>query len=109
VITRNIADQTVLRELSSESPQISYNGENMDTPHKVGKITLSESDRQSLAWLKAHSSTANGACLEIAAAVGNIAIRDSKDPDGPILVYTPSEFRAFLDGARNGEFDSLLP
>lgn len=72
------------------------------------KIVFNDSVRESLSWLKARSSTANGHCLEVAAAVGNIAIRDSKDPDGPILIYTPSEFRAFLDGARNGEFDSLL-
>jgi len=75
---------------------------------RSGKITLSPSERDSLAWLKARSSTANGHCVEIAPAVGNIAMRDSKDPDGPILVYTTSEFRAFLDGARNGEFDTLL-
>jgi hypothetical protein len=79
----------------------------MDAAPK-GKITLSTSERESLAWLKAHSSTANGQCVEVASAVGNIAIRDSKDPDGPILVYSASEFRAFLDGARNGEFDTLL-
>jgi Domain of unknown function (DUF397) len=72
------------------------------------KITLSTSERDGLAWLKAQSSTANGQCVEIAAAAGNIAIRDSKDPDGPVLVYSASEFRAFLDGARNGEFDTLL-
>jgi hypothetical protein len=72
------------------------------------KITLSASQRDGLAWLKAHSSTANGQCVEIASAAGNIAIRDSKDPDGPMLVYTTSEFRAFLDGARNGEFDTLV-
>jgi hypothetical protein len=79
----------------------------MDAAPK-GKITLSPSERESLAWLKANISTANGQCVEIASAVGNIAIRDSKDPDGPILVYTSSEFRAFLDGARNGEFDTLV-
>ena len=72
------------------------------------KITLSEAERASLAWLKAQSSTHNGACVEIASAAGKIAIRDSKDPDGSILVYTPAEFKAFLDGARNGEFDSLV-
>lgn len=75
---------------------------------KPGKITLRVSEREGLAWLKAHSSTANGHCVEVASAVGNIAIRDSKDPNGPILVYTPSEFRAFLEGARNGEFDNLV-
>jgi hypothetical protein len=79
----------------------------MDAEPK-GKITLSTSEREDLAWLKARSSTANGQCVEIASAAGNIAIRDSKDPDGPVLVYTTSEFRAFLDGARNGEFDALL-
>ena len=35
-------------------------------------------------------------------------MRDSKDPDGPILVYTPTEFSAFLKGARNREFDHLV-
>jgi hypothetical protein len=72
------------------------------------KVTLSETERQRLAWLKAQASTANGQCVEIAAASGMVAIRDSKDPDGPILVYTSGEFRAFLDGARNGEFDNLV-
>jgi hypothetical protein len=80
----------------------------MDAAPKKKKLALSPSEREGLAWLKAQSSTANGQCVEIASAVGNIAIRDSKDPDGPILVYSASEFRAFLDGARNGEFDALL-
>ena len=75
---------------------------------KARKITLSEVERASLAWLKAQASTHNGACVEIASTRGRIAIRDSKDPDGPILVYTPAEFTAFLEGARNGEFDSLV-
>ena len=47
-------------------------------------------------------------CVEIASTVDKIAMRDSKDPDGPILVYTPTEFSAFLEGARNGEFDHLV-
>jgi hypothetical protein len=79
----------------------------MDTV-KPGKIVLSSSERENLVWFKARSSTANGHCIEVASAVGNVAIRDSKDPTGPILIYTPSEFRAFLEGARNGEFDNLV-
>lgn len=82
-------------------------GDQMHT-QSTGKIGLTASEREGLTWLKAQSSTANGQCVEIAAALGNIAVRDSKDPDGPVLVYTPSEFRAFLDGARNGEFDAVL-
>lgn len=72
------------------------------------KMTLSELERENLAWCKAQQSTNNGQCVEIASTAGKIAIRDSKDPDGPILVYTPAEFSAFLAGARNGEFDRLV-
>jgi hypothetical protein len=72
------------------------------------RITLSGSERRSLAWYKAQSSTNNGQCVEIASTADIIAIRDSKDPDGPILVYTSAEFSAFLQGARNGEFDALV-
>jgi hypothetical protein len=38
-----------------------------------------------------------------------IAVRDSKDPDGPVLLYTPREWDAFLDGVKRGEFDGFLP
>jgi hypothetical protein len=34
-------------------------------------------------------------------------VRDSKDQHGPMLFFSQSEWTAFLDGARNGEFDSL--
>lgn len=82
-------------------------GSSMDTA-KSGKITLSDEELTGLAWIKASFSNHNGACVELASTRDKIAIRDSKDPGGPILVYTPAEFRAFLDGARNGEFDSLV-
>jgi hypothetical protein len=36
---------------------------------------------------------------------GMVAVRDSKNPDGPKLVFTPSEWKAFLGGVRTGEFD----
>jgi hypothetical protein len=67
------------------------------------KITLSDAERGALFWLKAQRSGANGQCVEIASTVGKIAVRDSKDPDGPILVYTPTEFIAFLESARHGK------
>jgi Domain of unknown function (DUF397) len=60
---------------------------------------------EALQWRKAAAS-ANGACVEVArVATGGVAVRDSKDPDGPILRYTDVEWHAFLNGARNGEFD----
>lgn len=70
--------------------------------------TIDEAERRSLSWLKAQDSTPFGQCVEIAAASGGIAIRDSKNPDGPVLLYTRDEFATFLHGAQNGEFDHLV-
>ncbi|MER6574665.1 DUF397 domain-containing protein [Nonomuraea sp. NPDC001023] len=58
------------------------------------------------AWRK--SSFCNGAssCVEVAPlGDGNVALRDSKVQDGPVLVFTPSEWAAFTAGVRDGEFD----
>jgi hypothetical protein len=60
-----------------------------------------------LAWRKAQSSISNGACVEVASAGGLVAVRDSKNPQGPVLAYTALEWRAFLDAAKKGEFDDL--
>jgi Domain of unknown function (DUF397) len=66
------------------------------------------SDADGLVWRKAQMSVNNGACVELARAGSMIAIRDSKDPAGPVLVYSPAEWHAFLHGAKNGEFDDLI-
>jgi hypothetical protein len=34
-----------------------------------------------------------------------VAVRDSKDPDGPALIFTPDEWHAFAAGMKDGEFD----
>jgi hypothetical protein len=44
-------------------------------------------------------------CVEVAFVGGAVALRDSKDPTGPALVFTPAEWDAFVCGARDGEFD----
>lgn len=44
-------------------------------------------------------------CVEIAFVDGAIAMRDSKHPDGPVLLFTPEEWDAFVEGAKDGEFD----
>ena len=60
-------------------------------------------------WIKSRHSNAEGNCVEVAALTGGgIALRNSRDPDGPALVYTPAEVAAFLAGAKEGEFDHLL-
>lgn len=55
-------------------------------------------------WHKSSHSSANG-CVEVAWVEGQIAVRDSKDRQGPALVFTPTEWQAFLQGVRGGEFD----
>jgi hypothetical protein len=58
-------------------------------------------------WAKSsHSGGNGGQCVEVAANLpGIVAVRDSKDPVGPALVFTPDEWRAFAAGIRGGEFD----
>ena len=60
-------------------------------------------------WLKSRHSNAEGNCVEVAALPdGEIALRNSRDPHGPALVYTPAELAAFLAGAKDGAFDHLV-
>jgi hypothetical protein len=54
------------------------------------------------AWRKSTRSSANGECVEIAAMTGAIAIRDSKHPDGPKLVFTQPAWSAFLRDIKTG-------
>ncbi len=64
-------------------------------------------------WRKSSYSGGNGgACVEIAVVPGSkegsdyvITMRDSKDPDGPVLTFTPDEWKAFTLGVQDGEFD----
>jgi len=59
-------------------------------------------------WVKSSLSFSNGNCVEVADLPdGAIGVRDSKDPDGPVLRFTQGEWRAFIGGARNGEFDNV--
>lgn len=39
---------------------------------------------------------------------GRVAVRNARDPEGPVLVYTPAEISAFVDGAKKGEFDDMV-
>lgn len=45
-----------------------------------------------LEWRTSSHSVGNGACVEVAPAV---QVRDSKDPDGPVLLFTPAQWRSF--------------
>ncbi len=55
-------------------------------------------------WRKSSRSGVNG-CVEVAFVDGKVAVRDSKDRHGPVLVFTPAEWEAFVGGVRDGEFE----
>jgi Domain of unknown function (DUF397) len=55
-------------------------------------------------WRKSTRSSVNG-CVEVAFVAERIAVRDTKDPNGPVLVFTAHEWDAFIGGARKGEFE----
>ena len=61
-------------------------------------------------WQKSARSNSQGNCVELAELTdgAGIAIRDSKDPDGPALIYTRAEIEAFIRGAAAGDFDAFL-
>ena len=84
-------------------------------------------------WIKSRKSAQNGACVELAREEGcpfvivstasgipshvlgthvceeeRFVMRNSRRESGPILIFTKEEIDAFLDGAKNGEFDHLI-
>ena len=57
-------------------------------------------------WTKSSLSHALGNCVEVADLQGGqVGMRDSKNITGPVLDFPSEEWRAFLGGIRNGEFD----
>jgi hypothetical protein len=60
-------------------------------------------------WRKSGRSSAQGNCVELARLPGDgVAVRNSRDPRGPALVFTDAELVAFLEGVKDGDFDDLL-
>jgi hypothetical protein len=69
-----------------------------------GYVTGAES--APITWCKSSLSGGNSVdCVEVAFAQEDVLVRHSRNPDGPVLSFTRSEWRAFLAGTRNGEFD----
>jgi hypothetical protein len=56
-------------------------------------------------WTKSTRSDSGGNCVEVRQAEGgSIQVRDSKNPTGPVLTFTPAEWGAFIGGAKDDEF-----
>jgi hypothetical protein len=62
---------------------------------------------QDARWVKARASDGKNECVELAEVGESIAMRNSRDPEGPALIFTRSELAAFVDGASKGEFDAM--
>ena len=64
---------------------------------------MGELDLKRAEWSKSSYSSAEGACVEVAKNLpGIVAIRDSKDPDGPKLLIPPAGWCAFIHCAKDG-------
>ncbi len=62
---------------------------------------MTSSDLPEATWRKSSYSGSGNDCVEVAANIqGVVAVRDSKDPGGAVLTFTPGEWRAFLASMR---------
>ncbi|MGA9312409.1 MAG: DUF397 domain-containing protein [Pseudonocardiaceae bacterium] len=69
---------------------------------------MSAADLAGVTWRKSRHSGQLGNCVEAAALdSGDVAVRNSRHPSGPALIFTRDEMAAFLAGAKEGELDDL--
>ena len=61
--------------------------------------------QKAITWRKSSRSGFNGNCVEFSQLGNAVAVRDSKNPTGPALLFTPTEWKHFVDAAKHGKFD----
>lgn len=67
------------------------------------------SEIEGVVWKKSARSNPSGNCVEVAALPGGgYAVRNSRFPEGPALIYTRAEMVAFIGGAKDGDFDRMI-
>jgi hypothetical protein len=68
-------------------------------------MTADHPDASGVQWRKSSYSANGGNCVEVANSPGVVAVRDSKNPDGPRLAVTGNAWSAFVAGIQHGELD----
>jgi hypothetical protein len=63
-----------------------------------------------LVWVKSRRSGPSGNCVEIAHLPDGrrLAVRNSRHPDGPLLIFARDDLRGLIDGAKSGDYDQFL-
>lgn len=68
-------------------------------------MTSSDADLTGAVWRKSTRSNSGGNCVEVARNLpGVVAVRNSKQPGGPVLRLSPAQWSAFLTDVQAGEF-----
>jgi len=69
--------------------------------------SMADAGLKAAVWKKSSRSNGNGGnnCVEVAQLDTAIAVRDSKDPSGPALIFNSASWTEFLNSAKDGEFD----
>jgi hypothetical protein len=78
----------------------SYSGAQSDCVEVADVVTLPGPE-----WRKSSFSGQGGDCVEVAdGVIGLVPVRDSKDPDGPALLFAADAWASFVSGVKGGEF-----
>jgi hypothetical protein len=77
---------------------------------KISNHTLvsGTADLHTATWFKSTRSGNYGACVEVARLVVGTAVRDSKRPHGPTLLFSSGQWRSFVGSTKVGRFDLNL-